>query len=102
MEDAPAPNALNKFDVFEKDGEVFVKGQRGTIASSVRKPVTSCSVSGDSKVVIIGGLVLLTPKLLAIYYPRLTSYVLSFGAVVAAPLERWSALGNKVTRGISQ
>lgn len=55
VEDAPAPNALNKFDVFEKDGEVFVRGDENQIASGGRQPITSCSIDGDSKVVIVGG-----------------------------------------------
>lgn len=55
VEDSPAPNALSKFDVFEKDGEVFVKGDESSITSGGRQPVASCNVDEDSRVVVVGG-----------------------------------------------
>ena len=57
IEDSPAPNALVKFEVFEKDGAVYVKGDETSIKSSGRVPVQSCSVEDDEHVVIVGGCV---------------------------------------------
>ncbi|KAL1958831.1 hypothetical protein VTO42DRAFT_3668 [Malbranchea cinnamomea] len=55
VEDAPAPNGLIKFDVFEKDGSLFIKGDEASIKASGRPPVGSCSVEGNDHVVIVGG-----------------------------------------------
>lgn len=56
MEDAPALNALHKYEVFEKDGGVYVKADEATFKENGRLPVSSCSVAQqDQKVVIIGG-----------------------------------------------
>jgi hypothetical protein len=54
IEDAPAPNGLIKFDVFEKDGAVYVKGDEASIKASGRTPVTTCSIESDEHVVIVG------------------------------------------------
>ncbi|KAJ5810587.1 Apoptosis-inducing factor 1 [Penicillium pulvis] len=56
VEDAPALNALHKFDAFEKDGAVYIRATEADIKSGQRNPVGQCSVSkSDEKVVIIGG-----------------------------------------------
>ncbi|KAJ6084516.1 Apoptosis-inducing factor 1 [Penicillium sp. IBT 16267x] len=56
IENAPALNALHKFDVFEKDGAVYIRATEADIKSGQRNPVGQCSVSkSDEKVVIIGG-----------------------------------------------
>lgn len=55
VEDAPAPNALNKFDVFEKDGAVYIKGDEGAIRAGQRDPVLKCAASEPGNVVVIGG-----------------------------------------------
>ncbi|KAJ5605137.1 hypothetical protein N7510_010291 [Penicillium lagena] len=56
VEDAPAPNALNKFDVFEKNGAVYIRGTEADIKAGQRNPVVKCSVSQpEERVVIVGG-----------------------------------------------
>lgn len=55
VEDAPAPNALNKFEVFENDGGVYIKAEEEKVKSGKRLPVASCKVTGAEKVVIVGG-----------------------------------------------
>ncbi|EEP77273.1 conserved hypothetical protein [Uncinocarpus reesii 1704] len=55
IEDAPAPNALNKFEVFEKDSAVYVKADSEALSRHGRQPINQCSIVGDDKVVIVGG-----------------------------------------------
>lgn len=55
VEDAPAPDPLNRFDVFEKDGAVYVKGQESDIKNGRRQPDVKCSATGNERVVIVGG-----------------------------------------------
>ncbi|OJD17644.1 hypothetical protein AJ78_02294 [Emergomyces pasteurianus Ep9510] len=56
VEDAPALNGLHKYEVFEKDGGVYVKADEGTFKENGRLPIASCSVAQQhQKVVIIGG-----------------------------------------------
>lgn len=56
VEDAPALNALNKFDVFEKNGAVYIRANENDIKSGQRDPVLKCSASkAEEKVVVIGG-----------------------------------------------
>lgn len=58
VEDAPALNALNKFDVFEKNGAVYIRANEDDIKSGQRNPVLKCSASkAEEKVVVIGGFV---------------------------------------------
>jgi hypothetical protein len=57
VEDAPAPNALNKFDVFEKNGGVYIKGEEAAIRAGQRDPVGKRSVTSQDRVVVIGGYV---------------------------------------------
>lgn len=57
MEDAPAPNALNKFELVEKNGAVYVKGEESAIKSGQRDPAVKCSTSSSDpeKIVVVGG-----------------------------------------------
>ncbi|KAK1150011.1 Apoptosis-inducing factor 1 [Aspergillus melleus] len=57
VEDAPAPNALDKFEVVERNGAVYVKGEESVIKSGQRDPAVKCSVSSADaeKVVVVGG-----------------------------------------------
>lgn len=55
IEDAPAPNHLNTFEVYEKEGAVYIKGEEGAIKAGQRDPKLKCSVSNDEKVVVVGG-----------------------------------------------
>lgn len=55
VEDAPAPNALHKFDVFEEGGAVYIKGAEEAIKPGGRTTVTSCMVTQPETVVIVGG-----------------------------------------------
>lgn len=55
VEDAPALDPIAKFDIVEKDGGVFIKGEEATIKSNRGSANLKCSASGEEKVVIIGG-----------------------------------------------
>jgi hypothetical protein len=55
VEDAPAFNALNKFEVFERDGAVYIKAEAEQVKSGQRLPPASCKATGHEKVVIVGG-----------------------------------------------
>ena len=55
VEDAPAPNALSKFEVFVREGAVYIKGEEALIRAGWRTAVSSCSVTDQGRVVIIGG-----------------------------------------------
>jgi hypothetical protein len=56
VEDAPAPNALNKFEVFEKNGGVYIHAREEDVKAGQRNPVVNCKVSQpEEKVVVIGG-----------------------------------------------
>lgn len=55
VEDAPAPFALNKFDVVEKDGGVYVAGKEGDIKGGKKTINIKTTPSSQDKVVIIGG-----------------------------------------------
>lgn len=57
VEDAPAPNALNKFEVIEKNDGVYIRGEEKAIRFGQRDPVLKCSVSDPHKVVVVGGFV---------------------------------------------
>ncbi|KPI37516.1 Apoptosis-inducing factor 1 [Cyphellophora attinorum] len=54
VEDAPAPHALNKFDVFEKDGSVYIKGKEADIKGGKRTVNIKTTPQSDEKVVIVG------------------------------------------------
>lgn len=55
VEDAPAPSPLNKFAVEEKDGAIYISGEKSAITSGKRQPNVRCSAVSKEKVVIVGG-----------------------------------------------
>lgn len=55
VEDAPALDPLAKFDIVEKNGGVYIKGDESTIKASRRSANVKCSAQGKEKVVIVGG-----------------------------------------------
>ncbi|KAJ6032977.1 hypothetical protein N7444_010748 [Penicillium canescens] len=56
VEDAPAPNALNKFEVFEKEGAVYIRAREEDVKAGQRNPVVKCSVTKpEEKVIVVGG-----------------------------------------------
>ncbi|MCJ1436208.1 hypothetical protein MMC27_005586 [Xylographa pallens] len=55
VEDAPALDPLAKFDILEKNGSVYIKGEEATIKASRRSLNHKCSPQGPEKVVIVGG-----------------------------------------------
>ena len=55
VEDAPAPNALKKFEVFEKNGAVYINAEESDIKTAQRDPAVKCSASQSEKLVIVGG-----------------------------------------------
>ncbi|KAL4770972.1 hypothetical protein BDW60DRAFT_208518 [Aspergillus nidulans var. acristatus] len=55
IEDAPAPAALNTFELFEEDGAVYIRGEESAIKSGQRISEHKCSSSGPGGLVIIGG-----------------------------------------------
>ncbi|KAL8769127.1 MAG: hypothetical protein Q9209_004761 [Squamulea sp. 1 TL-2023] len=55
VEDAPALDPLAKFEVYEKSGAVYIKGEEATIKASRRNPNVKCKTQGQEKVVVIGG-----------------------------------------------
>lgn len=59
VEDAPALNALNKYEIIEKDDGVYIEAEESDIKSGHRDPALKCSVSSDSdeRVLIVGGYV---------------------------------------------
>jgi len=48
---------LAKFEIMERDGAVYIKGEESVIKASRKKLDISCKVSGHENVVIIGGYV---------------------------------------------
>ena len=57
VEDAPALDPLAKFEIIEKDGGVYIKGDESTIKASRRSSDVKCSTQGQEKVVVVGGFV---------------------------------------------
>ena len=55
IENAPAPDPLATFELVEKDGSVYVKGEEATIKGGRRKANLKCKATGEEKVVIVGG-----------------------------------------------
>ena len=60
VEDAPALDPLAKFEVVEKEGAVYIKGDESSIKAGRRSPNVQCSAQGNEKIVIIGGQVSIT------------------------------------------
>lgn len=57
IEDAPALNALNKYDLIEKDDGVYVNATESDIKASQRNPVQKCTISSQEEVLVVGGYV---------------------------------------------
>ncbi|EKG18236.1 hypothetical protein MPH_04496 [Macrophomina phaseolina MS6] len=55
VEDAPALDPLATFEVVQKDGGVFIKGDEETIKANKRPLGFKCSAQGSEKVLVIGG-----------------------------------------------
>jgi hypothetical protein len=55
IEEAPAPDPLTKFEVVEKNGGVYIKGEESAIKNGRGKANVACSAEGSEKVVIVGG-----------------------------------------------
>ena len=55
MENAPAPDHLNKFDVTERNGSVVIKAEESAVKGGRRKPNVKCQSVGEEKVVVVGG-----------------------------------------------
>lgn len=55
IENAPAIDNLPTFELSEKEGSVYISGDKDIIKGSRRKPNLKCSAIGQEKVVIVGG-----------------------------------------------
>ncbi|KAF2868729.1 rubredoxin-NAD(+) reductase [Massariosphaeria phaeospora] len=55
VEDAPALDSISKYQVFERDGAVFVKAEEATIKANKRPLNVKCSSVSQEKVLVIGG-----------------------------------------------
>ncbi|KAL2824774.1 hypothetical protein BDW59DRAFT_162196 [Aspergillus cavernicola] len=55
IEDAPAPAALNTFELLERNGAVYIRGEESAIKSGQRISEQKCSASGPGGLVIVGG-----------------------------------------------
>ncbi|EME46161.1 hypothetical protein DOTSEDRAFT_125938 [Dothistroma septosporum NZE10] len=54
IEDAPAPDPLQKFEIVQKEGEVYIKGSQEQILANKRTLNIKCQAKGNDHVVIIG------------------------------------------------
>ena len=55
VEDAPALDPLAKFELTEKNGAVYIKGEESVIKASRRQANHKCSATGQDKLVVVGG-----------------------------------------------
>ncbi|KAI9692173.1 MAG: hypothetical protein M1822_006403 [Bathelium mastoideum] len=55
VEDAPALDPLAKFEIIQKNGGVYIKGDKEGITSSRRQLNLKCQAQGQEKVLVIGG-----------------------------------------------
>ncbi|KAI9706055.1 MAG: hypothetical protein M1836_005461 [Candelina mexicana] len=55
VEDSPALDPLAKFEIVERDGAFYVKGDEETIKASRGSVDHKCSPAGGEKVVVVGG-----------------------------------------------
>ena len=55
VEDAPALDPIAKFEVIQKDGGVYIKGEEATIKASRKHKSIKCAAKGQEHVVIVGG-----------------------------------------------
>jgi len=56
VEDAPALDPLSKYEIVQKDGAVYIKGEEATIKANRRVLNVRCSAKSSEKVLVIGGL----------------------------------------------
>jgi len=54
VEDAPALDPLAKYEIIEKDGGIYIKGDEETIKNSGRQLNIKCQAQGPEKVLVIG------------------------------------------------
>ncbi|KAF2170119.1 hypothetical protein M409DRAFT_19725 [Zasmidium cellare ATCC 36951] len=54
IEDAPAPDPLQKFEIVEKDGSVYIKGEEAAIKANRRNMSIKCQAKGNDQVVVVG------------------------------------------------
>ncbi|CAK1356862.1 Apoptosis-inducing factor 1 [Cercospora beticola] len=54
IEDAPAPDPLQKFEIVQKDGGVYIKGNEADIKAARRTLSIKCKAQGQDKVVVVG------------------------------------------------
>jgi len=52
---------MAKFELIERDGAVYVKGEESVIKASKRTLNIACKAEGSEKVVVIGGYVVADP-----------------------------------------
>lgn len=57
VEDAPALDPLGSFSVEEKDGAVYITGEKSHIENKRRTLDIKCKASGQDQVVVVGGYV---------------------------------------------
>lgn len=55
VEDAPALDPISKYEVFEKDGGVYIRTDEDTLKANRRRLNIKCSSVSDDKVLVIGG-----------------------------------------------
>ena len=55
VEDAPALDPIAKFDVIEKSGAVYIRGEEAVIKANRRQAKVKTSASGKEQVVVVGG-----------------------------------------------
>jgi hypothetical protein len=55
VEDAPALDPISKYEVFEKDGAVYIKTDEATLKANRRVLNLKCSSVSEDKVLVIGG-----------------------------------------------
>jgi hypothetical protein len=55
IEDAPALDPLAKFEIVERDGAVYIKGDEATIKANKRTLNLKCAAKSQDKVLIVGG-----------------------------------------------
>lgn len=55
IEDAPALDPLAKYEILEKDGAVYIKGDEAVLKANRTKLNLKCSAQGVEKVVVVGG-----------------------------------------------
>ncbi|KAF2104539.1 rubredoxin-NAD(+) reductase [Rhizodiscina lignyota] len=55
IEDAPALDPLAKFEIVEKNGAVYIKGEESVVKAARRGLSLKCAAKGTDKVLIVGG-----------------------------------------------